>query len=453
MHASGEPAPTAAKAACLLMFAEIVLVSWLGSGARAGFLLPMVWVGVAMFFAAALSVRSHCEPAYVKISFWCGTFVILINAAQIANPSFEYVVCERYGFLEPLAHVSWLPVSVKSDFFAGDALRSLARIISAFSVFMSAALIFRWAKIARLCLAFFAFNATAMAAWGIYQQWAGFPIMYDSFFGISKFYGSFFLSNAAGAFINLGLSANLALVFMSARIPNVFLKISVCAFFLASSAVCVLSCRYSGSNGALAVSAVLCLVFAGACAYLFLRGFLSARISSAFVFAAALSICAAAYFAGSQTVKKNPNLESRVRVSMDSRLDIYKAAFETIKSNAVWGVGGDGAKYYLPQALKQRDRKNDLFVTAERAHSGFLEYIMEFGAVGFSAIAAAGLAWMFRFFRKMRELCVENFILMAGAVLFLMHSCFDIHLHIPSTMIAGAIVAVLAVSPVKEEAQ
>lgn len=147
--------PFGERVACVLMLAEIVLITWLGSGTRPEFLLPMLWVSVAMFFASAFSAHGRGVPTYVKISFWCGILVVLINAVQIANPSFEYVVYERHNDLQPLAHVSWLPVSVKSDFFTGDALRSLARIVAAFSVFMSAGIIFRWKRIARPVPCFF----------------------------------------------------------------------------------------------------------------------------------------------------------------------------------------------------------------------------------------------------------------------------------------------------------
>lgn len=446
-------APASAKAACLLILAEIVLISWLGSGTRPEFLLPMLWVAVAMFFAAAFSSPVRDLPKYVKISFWCGVAVVLINAVQIANPSFEYAVHERYGVLEPLRHVWWLPVSVKSDFFAGDALSSLARIVFVFSVFMSSALVFRRRRAARLCLAFFALNATAMAAWAVWQRWAGFPIMYDAFFSVSDFYGSFFLSNAAGAFINLGLAANLALVFMSVRIPNAFFKAVARLFFLASSAVCVFSCYYSASKGALAMSAALCLVFVGLCAYSLLRARFSARASAVLIVFAAALACAALWAAFSSFMAKNPGLEMKVCESADSRMEIYVAAFGTVKDNALWGVGGDCARYYLPQKLKQEDRANSIFVTSERAHSGLLEYFMEFGGGGISAIALAGIAWLARFFRNARRLGMENFVIMAGVVLFLLHSCFDIHLHIPSTMAAGAVMAVLAVTPLSRRSE
>ncbi len=443
--------PFGERVACVLMLAEIVLITWLGSGTRPEFLLPMLWVSVAMFFASAFSAHGRGVPTYVKISFWCGILVVLINAVQIANPSFEYVVYERHNDLQPLAHVSWLPVSVKSDFFTGDALRSLARIVAAFSVFMSAGIIFRWKRIARLCLVFFAINATAMAAWGIFQRHAEMPIMYDAFFSISGFYGSFFLSNAAGAFINLGLAANFALVFMSARLAKASFKIAACTLFLLLAAVCVFSCYYSGSSGALGMSAVTCIVFAGASVYSLLRARFSVGASLSFVVFAAVFICVASGFALRPFIAGKPDLEKNIRISAESRMEIYAAAFETVKDNPLWGVGGDCARYYLPQTLRQHDRKNSLFVTADRAHSGFLEYLMEFGAVGFSAIAVAGIAWLFRFFREMRALGVENFVMMVGAVLFLLHSCFDMHLHIPSAMLAGAVIAVLAVSPLKGE--
>ncbi len=440
-----------AKIACLLMFAIIIMISWLGSGTRAEFLMPMLWVSVAMFFVASFSARMDNMPVYAKVSFWSGMLVMLINAIQIANPALEYVIYERYAELQPLAHISWLPVSVKSDFFGGDALRSLSRIAAVFCVFMSAVLIFRWKRIARLCLVFFAVNVTAMSAWGIYQYKTGFPIMYDLFFSISRFYASFFLANAAGAFINLGLAANLALVFISARLPNIFLRIVACVFFLGSSAVCVVSCYESHSNGALAMSAVLCLVFAGACAYSFFRIFLSVRVSIFSLAIIAVLSCVGMCAAYGVASEKNPALGKRIHESMSSRFDIYVAASEVIKDNLIWGVGGDGARHYLPQELKQRDRKNELFVTAERVHSGFLEYLMEFGIIGFSAISVAGFAWFFQFFHKFRKLHIENLIIMAGMILFLFHSCFDIHLHIPSTMMAGAIMAVLAVSPLRKE--
>ena len=80
-------------------------------------------------------------------------------------------------------------------------------------VFISALSVFKITKFAIICLVFFALNATAMSVWGIYQKCEQFPILYGMLYSSSEFYGSFYMANAGGAFINLGLAANFALFF------------------------------------------------------------------------------------------------------------------------------------------------------------------------------------------------------------------------------------------------
>ena len=443
--------PWQAKAACVLMLADIILMSWLGSGTRAVFLMPMMWVSVAMFVFSAFSSNGKYEPLYVKVALWCGTIILSINAVQTVNHSLVYIVTERFNTFEAVGHISWLPVSVKSNFFMGDALRSLARIATAFSIFMSAGIIFKYERITRICLVFFAVNATAMAAWGVYQREAGFAVMYGRFYALSDFYGSFFLSNAAGAFINLGLAANFALFFMYPLRCGYFCRILYGSFFLGSAAVCLFSCYKSGSNGALAISGAMCIVFAGVCVYAVIRKFLSVRIAIVAVILVGLAFCVLSYVAyGSSVISPKRWFESEAVESVSSRKMIYDAAFRTVKNNVIWGMGGDSVRYHLPQNLRQNDRKNYMFVTADRAHSGILEYFMEFGIIGVLAIVVAGIVWMVYFLVRIRELDLANFIIMAGVLLFLFYSCFDIHLHIPSTMMAGALMAVVAVSPMNE---
>ena len=196
---------------------EILLISWLGGGGRMAFIFPMMWVALAAYFAMSFAKTGAHEDFLEKSVFWSGLALVLFIVIQYLNPNFEYIVTERYNYLKPIEHISCLPGSVKSTFYEGNALSSLSVIATTLLVFISALSVFKITKFAIICLVFFALNATAMSVWGIYQKCEQFPILYGMLYSSSEFYGSFYMANAGGAFINLGLAANFALFFLCAR--------------------------------------------------------------------------------------------------------------------------------------------------------------------------------------------------------------------------------------------
>ena len=434
----------ARSGALFALCAQTVLATWLLSGTRPEFLLPMfaaALVAFALCVAGGLFAR---DGVFAKTLAFASLFFIIVCAVQYLNPFAEYMVREKFSFLAGRAHVEWLPVSVRAEFAQGNALSSLCALLAAFLSTLAASAFSADRRAMRGLLAFFAVNALLMGAFAVWQQAEKIPMPYGVFHTRAGFYGSFFLSNAAGAYLNMGVAALAACAAAFARRGAAGMAFS--AFCAAGAAFASYASVRSESRGAAIICALLwCAILVAAVWRGLARAFgekISAAAVSLFLFAAG----AAAAFCAAEVLEPSDLLSDRqIEESAASRIAIYKSAAPLVKERPVWGVGGECSRYILPMVRKPG--AESVAEAPDRPHSDVLEYLLDFGISGAAVLAACGAAWIAQIWKNRRALGFANAVCAAGALSCLAHGAFDMELHIPSTMIAFGLMCVFSFSP------
>lgn len=434
----------ARRGALFALCAQTVLATWLLSGTRPEFLLPM--------FAAALIAFAFCvaggmfarDGVFAKTLAFASLFFIIVCAVQYFNPFAEYVVREKFSFLAGRAHVEWLPVSVRAEFAQGNALSSLCVLLAAFLTTLSAAAFSSDRRAMRGLLALFAVNTLLMGAFAVWQQAEKIPMPYGIFHTRAGFYGSFFLSNAAGAYLNMGVTALAACAAAFARRGAA--GGAFAAFCAAGAAFASYASVRSGSQGAAIICALLwCAIFIAA-AWRGLACAFGEKISAAALSLFLLAAGAAAAFCAADVLEPSDLLSDRqIEESAVSRIAIYKSAVPLAKERPVWGAGGECSRYILPMIRKPG--ASSVAEAPNRPHSDALEYVLDFGISGAAVLAACGAAWAAQIWKNRRALGFANAVCAAGALSCLAHGTFDMELHIPSTMIAFGLMCVFSFSP------
>ena len=111
----------------------------------------------------------------------------------------------------------------------------------------------------------------------------------------------------------------------------------------------------------------------------------------------------------------------------------------------VYGIGGGGCQYMLSlKMLRNQDMLRKMGNTTEHAHSDLLEYVVDFGLIGLFVIVTCFISWIWCFWKS--KPTKESLILLIGIFISFFHSCFDMNLHITSTMIAFVIIVSASLS-------
>lgn len=432
------------------MSIESILVAWGLSGTddHFSYFISLNAILIYIFVAFSIPPSKLLTPKFLQYSL---VALIIVCFIQYLNCNIVIDTFEGYTSLRKVDYITWLPTSVRGEYYKGNALRSLFEIGSVLGITIAAFAIFKDRKMLYCILTFFGANMTLMGIYALIQKKLDFPIIYNYFYTISDFYGSFPLSNAAGAFLNIGCAINLALAIVSLRKRVYFLFLS----YLASSAICSYSAYMSGSEGA----RLFCFLF-WLSLFLLLFWFAVSRFSSKKI--ATISMLVAISLLGTvgySFVASNINkiackynkIIEKINESASSRLFMYDLSFEIISEKPFWGSGASSCQYLLTrEMINSRDVKQATpALSTYHVHSDPLEYLMEFGIAGVVFIIICTLLWFWDFLKSSPNL--ESLILFVGALLCLLHSCFDMHLHILSTMIAFSIIAVASVSNSKSK--
>ena len=427
-----------------LLLLQICLITWLCSGTRVEHLMPMFYVSATLFTFTTISDPDFGRNIFQKTLFISIIIFSIIAIIQYANPFAEHIYEEKYNYIKSIDHIPWLPTSVIGEFSDGNPMRSICILLTSFLTVISAISLFRERLFARFALIVFAINSTLMAIFAVYQDAAGFSAPYNSVYSTSLFYGTFFLSNAAGAFLNMGMSACFALSIIFAK-KNTFNGriLSLLWFFCAITNA--ISVYISKSNAAI----ILCIFLAG-CFLLYIFWEIMSRAVSAktaaviLIFLSAIPLIIAFNY-----IETNINTRTgrEIKNSVFGRLVSYEASMKIISENPIWGIGGECSRYVLPNKLSEINNKNNgLPSFPDRPHSDIIEYTVDYGIFGILVLAACALAWLSAIWGHRKKLNSANFFLILGVITCLAHGSFDMELHIPSTMIAFGLLSVWSFS-------
>ncbi len=427
-----------------LTLLQILCISWLGSGTRIEFLAPMVAVSALMFLCASFQ-KNVPKTLFFKTLSISLCLVAIMSLIAYFNPFCEMIRGEYFSTFKRIDYIKFLPTSISAEFNDGNALRSLAEIAASISVCLSCMVLFKKRLNMKIVLAFLALNIAVMGAFGIWQKCNKLPTMYNFIHCASDFFGSFFLSSAAGAFFNLGIAISIALIFLIDK-SSLFGKLTTVAFAVCV-VVCIVATYYTGSIGA----QLLTFATFGALPFMLLLrlalvrfGLKWAMTAGGFIFVALM--CIAVIF--------KPEIEHRltfvdghknpIGVSATSRMEMYKLTKNIISEYPIFGCGGQCSQYLLSIEMTKNTPKSQMARTTYHVHSDIIEYIAEYGIIGLITILACLFAWLSDFV-KSRPTYART-VLFLGCLISIAHSCVDMNLHIPSTMIALAIVCAATVS-------
>ena len=428
----------AAQAVFLILIFE---TAWLGSGTRAYFFMPMficAFASLALtYFAVNKSERTDLLKFPILLT---GTGFALLGIIQYLNAKGTVVYAENYSYVAGKKFIQYLPTSIKDAFSNGNSIFASAKIFATAMAATSAYFLFRNKKFRKVAMIFLAANIALVALYAIMQKYVGIKPMFGIFYSDSDIYGTFFLSNAGGAFLCLGMAVWLAL---SARFAKSG-SIPLCVISALTAALCFASAVYSESYGA-AISSCL-LATAIPLIWIFKRWGKAAGFAATASVALALSACA---YAAIPHIPKD--LKGKMEESALSRCQFYKTTLDGIKANPAYGVGGGSFGRTIGIAsIKNQSGKNGSYKLVAHAHSDILNYLAEYGLLGVLAAIPAVLFFAKKARRNFKNFDSGTWIAISGLAISVLHSTIDQHLSIPSTMIAFAIIAVWSIGFTEE---
>ena len=424
------------------------MITWLFSGTRSEYLFPMFAVSLICYFCYWASKGG--DSGLDKVLNYVLFLLIVVCVLQYVNPSAQHVVDEHYSYIRSLEHIAYLPTSVSGEYFRGNALSSLVSIATALCSFIVFLYVFERTRHMNIILLWFIVNALGMGIVGCIQEYLNIPIIYNVYYTTAIFFGSFPLSNAAGAFLNLAVSVSVYIALSKIKSKWGLLYV---LFGTANAVLLSFAVFKTDSNIAIASNFIFWMVILFFC-IIRLSMFLSKKTSKTFIIATWIFVCSVVVitfpsndeFCGLKAkaceMAKNRSFEESFR----SRLTFYKLSYELINRRPIFGYGGDSCRYVLSLRLQKiRDKTvARLPHSIVHSHSDIIEYVLEYGVVGLVAILAILTAWVFKFFK--RKINLPQIVLFTGIFMCILHSCIDMHLHIPSTMIELAMVMAVAVS-------
>lgn len=332
---------------------------------------------------------------------------------------------------------SWLPSSVDTDYSKGGALKAFASIFCAVSAFVFALLFSKRKSLAVCALYMFAATISAAGLFGILQKASYEHYTYGVFYSESAKYGTFFISNSAGAVFNLGLCASLALVYyeFSGKGFVAYIKSLPPLAFAGLCAYAAFDCESVGA---------LCIACLQVPLFIAVMLFSKKRIKWFFI-VCAVAGCAA--FAAAPKIA-DMNFPKNALNSIESRVFINSVSLEILKTPRLWGTGGGSYGFYATPMLVEHT-KNDVFRTPQsivNAHNDILEFAIEYGIIGCVLMAGMFLSYLAAIKKNCAKLTKTNAVIISGLLLCLLHSLTDLHLHVMSALIIAAFAAALALA-------
>ena len=423
---------------------QIFLATWLGSGTRTEFLMPMFFTAVGVFAFTYLSGAMKAENAYCKALLVAVIYFILVCAIQYLNPFSEYIEGERFSIVKSLRYITWLPTSVIGSFGEGNSMRSLAILLSSFLTTISACILFRSTRFAFAALAWFVFNVSAMGLWAVYQKYVQMPAVYGFLYTDSGYYGSFFLSNAAGTFLNMGISAAFVLMVVSCKIDSRF-KFFYILFSVISAVVCTVASLYSESRAAQILCFAIWGVFAISIYYKVIMHFDSTVVGKTVFFVTTTIIIVVVAAVAMDFYYSKGKFRKDISDSSFGRVEMYKRIYPQIYEHPIWGNGGECSRYVLPKVVLNFPNGIDgIPRKPDRPHSDIIEYILDYGIVGGIIFAYCGVALGYVIFKYRRRLGICNLYILAGVGACFSNGVFDMEMHIPSVMLIFGLMTVWA---------
>lgn len=445
----------------------LAYTTWVWAGLRPSF----HWVAVAV--SAILLAGFFVEGRWTAWRAVRGDPVFFLGLAFVGYLAIQWLNAGRTQYFD-VGYQRWMYMPPRWPgwpwaFAKGDAMQMLTWFFPAWTI----AVVIRVRKLDRRDLrgfmTFLAYNAGLLAIFGLFQFAKG----GQSIYWIQPLKGHFFASFAYGNHVAPyfvlagGLSAGLLyreIFDVRCSSPDRPSSLRLChpwrvAALLSVFVLCLVAANLGYSRAGVILAGVLTVFAAG---YGWVRGW-SVLSPAARLNFAALSLAALGglYFTvaglGETSLRKEFSLKpatpdkirtlwDRVDLELGGRPQYLRAAFDIWREEPWFGVGGWGYKYLVATHIPEKfwpvlDKRGWANV-----HCDFLQFLAEFGVVGFGLLAGA-LAVMVREAMDSRR-CRRNAFWtmgMAGLALVVVFSLVDLPFRCPAILYTW--VALLAALP------
>jgi O-antigen ligase len=453
--ATSERRTLAAVIACL------VFLPWAIGGMHLWSQVTGAVLALVALLAALMPEPGATEPPWRRLvrfpGFWAGLAALSYVCIQALNPAWVYRANESLWWLEPIDYVTWLPAGMETPFENSSQWRALI-VVGMVSLLVCAA----WIGLRRrralqvLAIALVA-NACLLAIVGLAQQLSGAEhILWLVPSSNESFFGTFIYRNHAGPWLNLGVALACGLAWSFAARSARRLDKSGPAPLLAFVAVVIgLGVVFSLSRGSIVVLAVFALAMLAA---LGLRLIARRDDRRAGAVVAIVALVLALFVAGGlqrlgieRVIDRFSMLIDGADTSAQLRAVASQASSEMLADR--WPLGWGAGTFRFGFPIYQMRRPEIYFpgetnfsnrLHWEHAHNDWLQWPIEYGAVGMLLLAITPLFLLVRFARAGGLTNPFAMPVALGCLLVLGHGAADFVFQNPAVLATWAVMLVMA---------
>lgn len=389
--------------------------------------------------------RLHTWPKLVRFPvFWAGLALLGYIVVQALNPAWHYTSDGRGWWMEPLAHVAWLPSGTKNPFLLGGPWRALIVYAAAWLTVCAVWIGFTRRRTVQYFFVVLAMNGFALAAFALIQRLVGNGKIYWLWSApASSFFGPFVYKNHAGAYllIPLALCAGLATWFYLRALRRMD-KSNPSGLFVFFGAVLAISILVSYARGA----TVFMLAYAALAGAIFLvfhwrqpselrKPLVSVALLAGFAIFAFVGLRA---LSADRAVAKIESLLSSEATSITSRQVATTATWEMFQANWQKGTGAGSFRFLFP--FHQQHHPAIFGQGASRqfwdhAHNDFVQLPAELGVFGVAVILFCGGYWCWQLARNFFWENAFSLLVGLGCLVILAHAWTDFLFYNPAILV------------------
>ena len=421
----------------LLFQLSIISSAWLLSATNVPFMVIFVSIIVLAYIINSMSdifQRDTVKSKTTDVSLLFFFMFVVYTFIQAYNVREVRIRMDTYSLVEKHFHFNFLPSSILDNFLNFNAL-SYACVFLGLYCFLALSLkFFRYKKIRDVSLSIFSVNALIMGIFALWQK-QHYSIMFNTYFSTGDFFGTFFLSNACGAYLTIATSIFLTYTLDFNRItPSIiFLKIL--------SLICAITTSYcvykTNSMGAILCCAiVICVLLYSSLYFYWKKTAISLLIITAIAFGATMS-----HFHLVDKVEDfvKSNSELKEAATLNGRIPILRESFLLFKKFPTFGSGFSAFEVETNRNKYVGDNLINLkgYVNLNNPHSSPIHFLVSCGIVGSSILLIAFILLCYKIVIHPRRYSLKNILFFESAIICFLYSFLDMHLSaIPVTMMA-----------------
>ncbi len=441
----GSPAPAPLTHRLLAGFVCALLgwSAWARGGSVTALQHPLPWLGLAILIALALDRRGAAGSSVRgDIVFWAGLAFLLVLTVQWWNAGrmpYFHPFSERWVFTPP-HHAGW-PSAVDRN----DASEMLRWFFPAWALMLALRHARHPDRLASRVAWFLIVNAGLLAAFGIAQALRGTHRIFWMTPMTDHFFASFGYENHAASYFAMlfALSAGVLLSELRAGSARSVPRPTLRRRATAIASVCAVLClagvvlSFSRTGMALAVClSVMALIVAARLFWPLVSVAQRIAVVTALIMGVATFFFVVASMGGVHLAREAARLpHANLSHELDMRLFMGRSAVRIWMDNPGFGVGGWGYRHFLPLHAAAEGRT--IGPGHANAHNDAVQFLCEFGSVGFGLMLTATIAFAWPLLRRIPHRISPGRLLGAmGLLAVLFHSLIDLPFRSPDILYA-----------------